>query len=175
VLIDAAPSLLARHPDLTFTIVGDGPLRGALEAHAARLGVSRAFEFLGHREDVPELLAASDVFVLPSRSEASPNAVIEAMAAGLPVVACAVGGNLELVQHGRTGYLVPPDDSVALGEALQLLVCDPAAAAVLGAAGRDAALARHAYDRMVAAFEALYRSGSPAAGAPDHPQPELAA
>jgi glycosyltransferase involved in cell wall biosynthesis len=173
VLIDAAPSLLQRHPHLRFSIVGDGQLRAALEQQAARLDVTHAFEFLGHREDVPQLLADSDVFVLPSRSEACPNAVIEAMAAGLPVVACAVGGNLEVVRHGRTGYLVPPDDAAAMGDAIDLLVSDPARANAMGAEGRDLVCASYGYDRMVAAFEALYTTADPAPN--DRPQPELAA
>jgi glycosyltransferase involved in cell wall biosynthesis len=176
ILIDAAPALLRKHPGLTFTIVGDGPLRRALEDRTVRLGIAHAFSFLGHREDVAQLLAASDVFILPSRSEAAPNAVIEAMAAGLPVVACAVGGNLEIVQHGRSGYLVPSDDVAALGDAIDAIVSDPAAANGMGAAGRDIVRAAYGYDRMVAAFEALYGvNDEKPPVASKRPQPELAA
>ena len=158
VLIDAAPALLARHPHLRFVVVGDGPLRPALEARAVDRGVAGAFEFLGHCEDITEQLQASDVFVLPSRSEASPNAIIEAMAMGLPVVACAVGGNLELVEDGRTGYLVPPDNAPALARAVDALVCNAAAADAMGRAGRAFVEARYDYERMIAAFETLYLS-----------------
>jgi glycosyltransferase involved in cell wall biosynthesis len=161
VLIDAAPTLLARHAHLRFVVVGDGPLRPALEARVADRGVAGAFEFLGHRDDVSEQLQASDLFVLPSRSEASPNALIEAMAAGLPVVACAVGGNLELVEEGRTGYLVPPDDAPALARAVDALVCDAEAAHAMGGAGRAFVQARYDYQRMIAAFETLYLSHLP--------------
>jgi glycosyltransferase involved in cell wall biosynthesis len=187
VLIDAAPALLARYPHLRFVVVGDGPLRPALEARAADRGVAGAFEFLGHREDVTEQLQASDVFVLPSRSEASPNAIIEAMASGLPVVACAVGGNLELVEDGRTGYLVPPDDAPALARAVDALACNAAAADAMGRAGRAFVQARYSYERMIAAFETLYLSTLPIGRAhiggshtldpsamPEHASPELA-
>lgn len=160
VLIDAAPALLARHAHLRFAVVGDGPLGPALEARAADRGVARAFEFLGHREDVADQLESSDVFVLPSRSEASPNAVLEAMAAGLPVVACGIGGNLELVEDGRTGYLVPPDDPAALARAVDALAGNPETADAMGMAGRAFAEAHYDYERMVGAFEQLYLSRS---------------
>ena len=117
-------------------IAGDGPGRADLEAEIARLGLGQAVALLGTRPDVDELLAASDVFVLSSASEGLPMSVLEAMAAGLPVVASAVGGVPELVRDGETGLLVPPGDAAALGAALARLVADPALAGRLGAAGR---------------------------------------
>jgi L-malate glycosyltransferase len=158
-LIAAAERLAREYPDVRFQLVGGGPRRADLEAFAAARGVATHVEFLGHREDVPALLAEADAFVLPSRSEAFPNGAIEAMAAGLPVVASAVGGLLDLIEDGRTGRLVPPGDPEALAAALQTLIEDPAGAEAMGRAARDEALGRYAFDRMVSAFEGLYLSG----------------
>ena len=142
--------------ELVLKIVGDGPQRGALERQAATLGISGRVEFLGHREDVPEILASSDVFVLPSRSEAFPNSAIEAMAAGLPVVASAVGGLLDLIEDGRTGLLVPARNADALSAAIERLLAQPTLAAALGASARRHVRERYSFDRMIASFEALY-------------------
>ena len=155
-LLDSAAVLAAAHPSLRFLIVGDGPRRAELEARARTLGVDERVSFLGHREDVPSLLAQADLFVLPSRSEAFPNAAIEAMAAGLPVVATAVGGLLDLVQDGRTGVLVEPDSPTALTSAIDALVRMPERAAALGKAARELVASRYSFERMVAAFEDLY-------------------
>jgi glycosyltransferase involved in cell wall biosynthesis len=107
-------------------------------------------------EDVPALAGRADAFVLPSRSEAFPNAAMEAMAAGLPVVASAVGGLLDLIDHGRTGLLVPVDDAGALAAAIDQLAADPARAAQLGATAREDVIDRYSFDRMVRSFEGLY-------------------
>jgi glycosyltransferase involved in cell wall biosynthesis len=154
-----AAALLGAHPTLRFQIAGDGPRREELERLAAALGLSGRVEFLGHREDIPALLAAADVFVLPSRSEAFPNSVIEAMAAGLPVIACAVGGLLDLVDNGRTGVLVPPANPDALAAALGSLSEQPERARAMGAAARRTIQERYSFGRMVASFEDLYCSG----------------
>lgn len=159
VLIAAAATLAPEFPDLRFQFVGGGPRRAELEGLVRERGLEQVIEFLGHREDVPSLLAAADVFVLPSRSEALPNGVIEAMAAGLPVVASAVGGLLDLVDEGRTGLLVPPENPTALGAALRDLLTDPSKASRLGATARDEVARRFSFERMVAAFENLYLSG----------------
>jgi glycosyltransferase involved in cell wall biosynthesis len=155
-LLDAAESLVRTHPALRFSIVGDGPLRFELEARARRLGLDAHVSFLGHREDVPALLAEADLFVLPSRSEAFPNGVLEAMAAGLPVVARAIGGLMDLVDNGRTGVLVEDDSPAALSSAIDGLVRRPNRAAALGSAAREAVGARYSFERMVGAFEDLY-------------------
>jgi glycosyltransferase involved in cell wall biosynthesis len=156
VLVAAAARLASAHPDLEFLIVGDGPRRPALEGLVRERGLERQVRLLGHREDVPALLADADLYVLPSRSEAFPNGIIEAMAAGLPVVACGVGGMLELVQPGRTGALVRPDDPVGLAEAIRGIVEDPARARDMGAAGRRDVEQRFSFGRMVEGFEQLY-------------------
>lgn len=157
-LIVAAAMLATSCPHLRYQIVGDGARRRELEALARAQGVERIMEFVGHREDVPALLASSDVFVLPSRSEACPNGVLEAMAAGLPVVASAVGGLLELIESGRTGVLVPPSDPEPLARALKALYDDPGGAAAIGASARREVLARYSFERMVAGFTDLYAS-----------------
>jgi glycosyltransferase involved in cell wall biosynthesis len=142
--------------DLSLHVVGDGPLRQALEAQTRALGVEDRVSFLGHREDISALLASSDLFVLPSRSEAFPNSVMEAMASGMPVIASAVGGLLDLVEDGRNGLLVPPDDPEALGGAIARLVAQPTLAASLGASARRHVRERYSFDRMIASFEHLY-------------------
>lgn len=156
VLIKAAPEILARFPDAHFLIVGDGTCREALVALTRRLGVNDRFSFLGHRDDVPQILAQADVFVLPSRSEAFPNSIIEAMASGLPVVASNVGGIPELVEDGKTGHLVPPGDAKALAAALNGLLDDPHRSAEYGRAGRIKIEANYSFDRMVEQMETLY-------------------
>lgn len=156
VLINAAPRILERHPDVEFLLAGDGACREELVALANRLGVSDRVRFLGHRDDVPAVLKDADVFVLPSRSEAFPNSVMEAMASGLPVVATNVGGIPELVADGRTGRLVPPGDPAALGDALLDMVEHPDRAADFGRAGRRTIEERYSFERMVEQFEDLY-------------------
>ncbi|HEX6973426.1 MAG TPA: glycosyltransferase [Vicinamibacterales bacterium] len=158
-LIEAAALLAPEFPELRFKVVGAGPRRAELEAHVRTRGLERVVEFLGHREDVPALLASSDAYVLPSRSEAFPNGAIEAMAAGLPVVATAVGGLLDLIEPDRTGLLVPPERPSDLAAALRRLIGDPARAAEIGAAARADVLQRFGFDRMIDAFEKLYLSG----------------
>jgi glycosyltransferase involved in cell wall biosynthesis len=156
-LIAAMPSVLRRRPELEFVFAGGGPCRERLEGLARTTGVADRVRFVGHAEDVAGLLASSDLFVLPSRSEAFPNSVLEAMAAGLPVVATRVGGITELVEHQRTGVLVPPDDERALSFALLDLVQWPAHAARLGEAARSTVASRYSFDQMVSAFERIYR------------------
>ena len=155
-LIAAAASLAGRCPDLRYRIVGDGPRRVELERLTRTKGVDRIIEFTGHRDDVPRLLADADLFVLPSRSEAFPNAALEAMAAGLPVVASAVGGLVDLVNPSTSGILVPPSDATALASAIERLYRDPAAAAKMGDAARREVCSRYSFDKMVGAFEDLY-------------------
>jgi glycosyltransferase involved in cell wall biosynthesis len=155
-LLAAAPRILERYPDATLTFVGDGPQRDHLETLTRALGLTGRVTFLGECRDVVPALTASDLFVLPSRSEAFPNALIEAMAAGLPVVATAVGGIPEVVSDGGNGLLVPPDDTYALADAVLTLMDDPTRAALLGHAARFDVEQNYTIDRMVERFERLY-------------------
>jgi L-malate glycosyltransferase len=158
-LIAAAALLVREFPDLRFQIVGDGPRRGELEGLVAATGLQDHVTFLGHREDVPALLTAADIYVLPSRSEAFPNGAIEAMAAGLPVVANAVGGLLDLIEDGRTGLLAAPGDAEHLAGAMRRLITDRPLAARIGEAARAQVTQRYSFERMVQAFEDLYTAG----------------
>ena len=158
-VIAAAAQLAADFPDVQFQIVGDGPRRAELEALVRERNLERTVVFLGHREDVADLLNAADAFVLPSRSEAFPNGAIEAMAAGLPVVASAVGGLLDLIEPDRTGLLVPPENADALATALRRLFTEPELATRLGESGQTQVRQRYSFERMVASFEELYTAG----------------
>jgi glycosyltransferase involved in cell wall biosynthesis len=157
-LLAAAARVVGARPDTEFLIVGEGAMRDALERRVRELGLSGRVRFLGERSDVAALLASSDVFVLPSRSEACPNSVLEAMAAGLPIVATRVGGVPELIESGATGLLVEADRPAELATALLDLMDQPQRAANLGRAAREAAERRFSFDRMVSTFEHLYLS-----------------
>ena len=156
VLLKAAARLVRRVPDIRFRIVGDGPRRLDLERQAAALRISSHVEFLGHRTDVPDVLRDSEIFVLPSLMEASPNALIEAMAAGIPIVATRVGGIPEAIEHERSGILVPPGDDRALAAGIARLMKRPQIAARLADAARQSAASRFSFDRMVSEFQQLY-------------------
>ncbi len=135
-LIGAWPAVLASRPSARLVLAGDGPLRDSLRERAQALGVGQSILFLGYRDDVPDLLGAADVFALPSLFEGLPLAVLEAMAAGLPVVATATGGTDEAVLDGVSGLLVSPGNAPALAAALKVVLGTPARAVSLGEAGR---------------------------------------
>ena len=139
-------------------LIGDGPDRPLVEAEIGQQGLEGAVALLGTRDDVPEQLAEADIFVLSSTSEGLPLSVIEAMAAGLPVVATAVGGVPELVVDGETGLLVPPRDAEALAQALDRLVRDRELRGRLGDAGRRRAEELFDLPPFRRAHLALYRS-----------------
>jgi glycosyltransferase involved in cell wall biosynthesis len=145
-------------------IVGDGPDRERVEDELARSSLRRRVRLLGERDDVPGLLSDADVFVLASRSEGLPLSVIEAMAAGLPVVASDVGGVGELVREGETGLLVPPGDPAALADALRLLLADRGLRRRLGSGGRERAKAFFDFSGFRRAHLELYRRELAAAG-----------
>ena len=141
---------------LRAAIVGDGPQRPELDEQVAALGRGEGVRLLGTRDDVPALLAEAGVFVLSSRSECLPMSVIEAMAAGLPVVATAVGGVPELVEDERTGILVPPGDARALAAALTRLASDADLRRRMGEAGRARAQANFDVEGFRRAHLELY-------------------
>lgn len=157
ILIDAFALLAPTAPRLELFIVGDGPCADALKQHAAQRGVASRVRFLGHRDDVREILSGSDLFVLTSRSEAFPNSVMEAMAAALPVIATDVGGVPELIQHDVNGILIPVGDRSALVRSVRTLLDHPSRAAALGNSARETIASRFSFTRMVRSFEDLYR------------------
>lgn len=156
VLLRAAPLVLDEVPASRFLLVGDGEDRDRLEALAERLDLRSRVRFLGTRRDVPALMRALDVFVLPSHWEGMPISLLEAMAAGLPVVASNVTGSREAVVDGVSGLLVPAGSHADLAAALVRVAGDPQFAARLGAAARERVAARYGVDAMVAATAAVY-------------------
>ncbi len=154
-LIQAFSRGLSDDPRAHLLLAGDGSLRDAAGECAARCGIAGRVHFLGVRSDVPEILAAADLFALASRWEGCPLSVMEAMAAGLPVVAAAVGGVPELVEDGVTGILAPLDDTDALGRALALLANDPQRRRAMGDAARERA-ASFSLEVMVASYADLF-------------------
>lgn len=155
-LIAAAPEIGKSFTNTQFVLVGDGPQRPMYEAQVEALGLKNNFIFMGRRTDVPQILASCDVAVLPSLAEGLPNAVLEYLASGLPVVASALGGNLEVVQDGVTGVLVPSQDSQALADALIRLLSDDNLRLTLGAAGRQHVAQNFSFDRLVSEVDNLY-------------------
>jgi glycosyltransferase involved in cell wall biosynthesis len=155
-LLRAAVQLVKDIPDVEFVLAGDGKLRPELEKLAADLGVSRQVVFLGDRRDIPAVLASLDISVLTSLSESLPNAVMEAMAAGLPVVATRVGGCPELVRQGETGFLVDSGDDDQLAEALRTLLTNESLRHQFGAEGRKAARSQFGVENIRKQYEDLY-------------------
>ena len=139
-------------------IAGEGPLRHQLEQLTLGLRCGTVVRFLGRVSDVEKVLRAADVFVLPSRSESSSNATLEAMASGLPVVACDVDGMRELVAPNHTGWLVPADAPERLAETLLAVLLDQPARQRVGQAAREAVIRQHRIDTWVAQYVALYRA-----------------
>ncbi len=155
-LISAATRVLERHPEVRFVVAGDGELRDELQRLAEPLG--DRFQFLGARDDVPDLLASFDVFAFPSRFEGLCLAVIEAQAAGVPVVATPVGGIKESIVDGETGWLVPLRDPDALSDRIAWVLDHDAEARDVAAAARTRAFEHHSVERMVVETLALYGS-----------------
>jgi sugar transferase (PEP-CTERM/EpsH1 system associated) len=142
-------------PDAHLTLIGDGPERAALEDRARALGLAGVVTFAGERPNVASLLAAFDVFALSSISEGGALTLLEAAAAGLPIVATRVGGNAEVVDDGASGLLVPPGDAARLAEALLALAIRPDRAA-FGAAGRARVERLFGVERMARGYHDLY-------------------
>lgn len=143
-------------PSMRAALVGEGPLRARLEETARNYDLTERTRFLGHRDDVPRLMAAADIVVLPSEYEGLPNVLMEAMTLGKPVVATAAPGTTELVVDGETGVLVPIGDVPALARAARDLIRDPARARELGEAGRRRVAAEFRADAMIGRFAELY-------------------
>jgi len=153
--VSAAAALRARCPGARFEWIGEGPLRGAVAAAVTAAGLDDCCELLGERSDVPDLLRGADLVWMTSDWEGLPNAVIEALASGVPVVATDVGGTAELVRDGQEGFLIPPGDSAALVTRSLDILADPATRAHMRAAARAHA-AHFGVDQMVRATYAIY-------------------
>jgi glycosyltransferase involved in cell wall biosynthesis len=153
--LQAAAKVSARVPDVQFVLVGDGPLRAELEQETQRLGIAAQTLFLGDRRDIPAILASLDVSVLPSDSESLSNAIIESMAAGVPAIASDVGGNPELLGHGR-GLLVKPGDEQALADAMASVLLDAGRRAAMGENGKKFAAENFTIEHMRRRHEELY-------------------
>lgn len=156
-LLDAFANVRRTTPQARLLLVGDGPDLPEVQAKIAALGIGEDVTLLSFRDDVDDLLPAMDALVLCSSSEGMSNAILEAMACGLPVVATAVGGNLHLVQHEQTGLLVPPLDPISLAASLQWLAQSPHARRRMGLAARSRIEREFSLDAMVLAFDQLYR------------------
>lgn len=156
VAVEAFARVHKRMPESELLLAGRGPEEARVRELVGRLGIEGAVHLLGPRDDVPELLATASCLVLSSDYEGCPLSVLEAMAAGVPVVATRVGGVPELVDDGRTGLLVDPGRPEALADALVRLLSNPEEAAELGVAAREEARARFSRERMLAAVENVY-------------------
>jgi glycosyltransferase involved in cell wall biosynthesis len=154
--LDAWSAVVRRCPDAVALLVGDGPLRASCEQRASAAGLGPRVRFLGTRPDVPRLLALADVLVHPSTEEGFSNAILEAMAAGRPVVAAAVGGNPEAIVNGETGLLVPARDSRSLADAIVWMIEHPADAKRFGEAGRRRVAEVFDLSAMVRRYEEVY-------------------
>lgn len=157
-LTEAAASLRADFPEARYLYVGEGPREAEVAEQISRLGLDGIVRLTGFRKDVPAVLAASDIFCLPSYSEGLSISIMEAMAAGLPVAASRIGGNPELVVHGETGFIFEPFDSGDVADKLSKLLRDADMRREMGKAGRRRVLSEFTLDDMVRRYYELYES-----------------
>lgn len=155
-LIDCAPAVLKEFPEVRFVFAGDGERKVDFEQQIAKLSVESKFVFMGRRQDIPEILACCDIGVLPSRAEGMSNALLEYMAAQLPVIASRVGGNPELVEDGITGLLVPPENADALADAVLKLLRDPQLARRVALNGHEFVTQNFSFERLARDVDAMY-------------------
>ncbi|HEX4482089.1 MAG TPA: glycosyltransferase [Rudaea sp.] len=156
-LIDAFADVHAAFPNARLVLIGDGPLRDAIQRQIAKHGLTDYVSFLGKRSDVDQILPALDVFALASNTEGLSNAILEAQACGLPIVATDVGGNPDLVRPGETGWLVPAENSRSLATALKEAASQQQRAKQMGANARARVQQDYSVDAMAASYEKLYR------------------
>ena len=156
-LLTTLTGLRERGIDALLLLVGDGDDRAGLEQRAHDLGIAKSCLFLGYQEDVAPWYAVCDAVILTSANEGTPVTIIEALAAGRPVVATKVGGVPDVVDEGETGFLVRVADTHAMAERLEILARDPGRRTEMGRLGRERVLRRYAVDRLVDDVDALYR------------------
>jgi glycosyltransferase involved in cell wall biosynthesis len=154
--VEAAATVSRKYPNAHFLLVGDGQLQDEIERQAAGLGIADRLHLLGYRRDASRIVSAFDLSVLTSLHEGMPNTVLEAMAAGVPVIGTAVGGTKELIVDGETGYLVPPADPEALARRISWALDHEQERAIFAARARQEALTKFGMSRMVAEVEQLY-------------------
>ena len=157
-LIDAAARVLRVHPHAHFVLIGEGELRDALARQAKDLGIENRVHFMGHRKDAGSLVAGFDVAVLASLHEGLPNTVLEAMAAGVPVVATAVGGVTEIIEDGKTGYLVRPANPDAMAERLKYMLEHGRLRQEIALRGQRSVRDRFGIEYMVKSVQDLYEA-----------------
>lgn len=155
-LFAAVRRLVPEHPELRVLLAGDGPGRAALEARCRALGLESVVRFIGFRADLPRVLAAADVAVLTSLWEGLPRVLVQAAAAGKPIVTFDVEGAWEVVRDGRGGYVVPTRDVAAFAERLRVLLADDARARAMGRAGRDQVGRHWTVETMLERLDDLY-------------------
>lgn len=153
----AARAVAAEDANAHFVVAGEGELRTALETQARSLGLNGNVHFIGRCDDVPMLLAGSDICVLTSRAEGFSNSILEYMAAGRPVIATDVGGAAEAIVNGETGYLIDSDDDQALAERLTELLANKADASRMGKRARAVVTKRFSREAQVSAIVELYK------------------
>ena len=155
VLLDALASI---DREYILRVVGDGPELNHVQEYAEKLGIEKNIDFMGSRNDVPEILASSDIFILSSDWEGFPISIIEAMRAGLPVIASRVGGISEAVIDGRNGYLVPRKDSAALAESIKYLIDDTDKRVLMGQQSRQLFIEQGTTEIMLKKVADVYQS-----------------
>jgi hypothetical protein len=169
-LLDAAPQIAAAVPDVRFVLVGEGPLRDDLEARAQRVGVADRVAFVGPRDDARRLISSFDVLALPSISEGTPLTIVEAMLAGVPVVASAVGGIPEQIEDRETGFLVGPADADALAQAVTQALTDETLRHSVTRLARARAETEFSHEDLIERTAAVYATAAnqptPAAASP---------
>lgn len=155
--LEAAALVKAERPSTIFLFIGEGPMRPALERRVADLGLRGSVILAGQRRDMADVLAAFDISALPSHEEGFSNTILESMAAGKPVVATSVGGNLEAVEDGVTGYLVAPRDPGAMARALLDLLKNMDRGRAMGRSGRERVRREFGLEGMIGRMESVYR------------------
>jgi glycosyltransferase involved in cell wall biosynthesis len=155
--LEVAHDVAARLPESRFLVVGDGPLQEAMVKQSQYLGIADRVHFAGFRHDIPDVLAAMDLMVVTSTCEGLPNAVLEAMAAGRPVIATRVGGCAQLIEDGATGYLTDPGDREALARRVTEVLSSPDRGRGMGEAGRRRAFSEFSASDLLPPLEQIYR------------------